>query len=238
MNRLGAGAALLLVFTAMTLFAQTTTPDSSQIQQPGRTRERTKDGEESCANSTNSLTPGQGDWTFSAGGAILGGTTTFRFRSVPLAKSSDTGYGGCIAGEYFVTRAISLEGELLVVNRAQHLSVVSASETEFVLDLGAKLYPLQLGKLNECRVQPFAKIAFGGIFYDLSDAHFSISADPNVIIRVGGGVDLLLNKNWSTTVEADYYSTLQDGSETISGLEMQIREDGVLVTWGLRYRFW
>jgi outer membrane protein W len=186
-------------------------------------------------DSSESLMPDAGDWTLSAGAVIVSDTT-----ELPAfgSKSTGTAYGGYVAVDYFVTKAISLRPECLVVTKSDTIDGVSATRTQFILDLGGKLYPLQLTKAAAFRLQPFVRAALGGIFYDISASGATVSADPALVAAIGGGADIALSEHWALTIAADYYSTLTDTTVTVGGVgSTTAREHGALVTAGLRFNF-
>jgi opacity protein-like surface antigen len=185
-----------------------------------------------------SLTPDRGDWTFSAGGAFVRDTL-----DLPTAGTKSTGnaYGGYVAGEYFVAKAVSIRGECVIISESQTVNtgqgIFTADQTEFILDVGSKFYPLQLTKAVDFRLQPFLRASLGGIFYDDNIAGTHVSIDPGLVVAVGGGADIVLNQGWALTIEGDYYSTLTDSTASVEGVSTTLRHDGLLVLAGLRYRF-
>jgi hypothetical protein len=239
MNRIALVAVTVFLSAVTSSFSQTNDTDSSgpKIWDSGNQAWVKWNGTsgKSQPSSGESLTPGAGDWTLSAGGVVVSDTT-----ELPAfgGKSTGTAYGGYAAVDYFVTKAVSLRPEILVVSKSDTISGVSASRTQFVLNIGGKFYPLQLTKAAAFRLQPFARAALGGMFYDLSASGATVSADPALAVAVGGGVDVLLSEQWALTVTADYYSTLTDTTVTVGGVgSTTAREHGALVTAGLRFKF-
>jgi hypothetical protein len=110
-------------------------------------------------------------------------------------------------------------------------------QTLVLLDIGARFYPLQLTEYQNFRLQPFAKVAIGGMFPILSATGLPASAVPCPFIRAGGGADFAFNTQWSATVEADCYASLTDSAIHTIGFVLPTREYGVLATAGIRYRF-
>jgi len=110
------------------------------------------------------------------------------------------------------------------------------SRTTFHFDVGARYYPLQLTEYANFRLQPFLKVALGGIFY-ITSAN-SPSIDPCPFMSAGGGADIIFNARWSATAEADYYSSISDTTMHTDGVQFATRNDGFLATVGFRYQFW
>ena len=234
MTRLHALLAVFPIFAIASVSAQTVTT-------PTRNSPATQE----------SFVPSPGSLLLSAGPAIVSDSI-----DVPFVKTGSTkmGYGGYIALDYFVTKALSLRSELTVTTISEGTNIVATvsrrgtllsvalnipGRTVFFLDVGAKFYPLQLTEYANFRLQPFVKVAGGGMFFIPStSADESPSIDPCPFIRAGGGADFAFNARWSATAEADYYTSLSDATLHADGLLLSARDYGVLATVGIRYRFW
>ena len=192
--------------------------------------------------------PNPGNLLFSAGPAIVSDRIDVPFVRM---ESTKTGYGGYVALEYFLTKAFSLQAELSVTTLGSETNIISTvvhhgalqtvalhipSRTTFHFDVSAGYYPLQLTEYANFRLQPFVKVALGGIFCITSDN--SPRIDPCPFISAGGGVDFAFNARWSAVVEADYYHSISDTTMHTDGVQFATRNDGVLATVGIRYQIW
>jgi hypothetical protein len=183
------------------------------------------------------LTPEAGDWTMSVGGLVARAKV-----QIERAGSTTwgTGGGGYIEGNYFATKALALNGEIVIAEHNEKFSLggatVSASLTEFAVDVGVKLYPFQLGDAGWGQRQPYLRIGIGGAAYDVS-APVAVSVDPSFLLVLGAGIDLIPNPRWAFNFEADYFDTLFWSSASAPGFAFNYREYGFLGRVGLRYRF-
>lgn len=232
MQNVTLAVAALSLLTVAPLVAQAQTNQPAQTTPAYEPWDWTKYKDKFNGPSSESLTPEQDDWTISAGGAFVSDTVELPAFS---AKSTGTAFGGFVATDYFATKALSLEGELLIFSKNDTADGFSVTRTQFALDIGGKFYPVQLTKATECRFQPFVKAALGGVFYDVTATGASVSADPTMFVTAGGGLDIVLNQSWSITGEANYYTTLIDSTLTVDGASTTFREHGFLATVGFRF---
>jgi hypothetical protein len=196
-----------------------------------------------------SLTPAPGSLLFSAGPEIISDRI-----DVPSIKmgSTKTGYGGYVALDYFLSKALSLRSELSFATMGNETNVLSTvahhgavrtlefhipSRKVFHFDIGARYSPLQLTEYKNFPLQPFVKAALGGIVYTISDQSPGIGIDPCPFISAGGGADIAFNARWSATAEADYYSSISNTTLHTQGVQLTTRNDGILATVGIRYQF-
>jgi len=194
-----------------------------------------------------SLTPTQGRLLFSAGPTIV--SDRIDVLSSPM-RSTKTGYGGYVALNYFLTKALLLQSDLTVATIGAETNVFPTlvshgvtntvtlhvpSRTVVHFDVGARCYPLQLTEYANFRLQPFVKVTLGGVFY--ITPHDSAGIDPCPFINVGCGADIAFNARWSGTAEADYYSSISNTTMHTDGVQLATRNDGILATAGIRYRF-
>ena len=231
MTRLRAALALFPILAIASVSAQGVT---TQVHDAPMTQE--------------SLVTDQGGLLLSAGPAIMSDRV-----DVPFVKmgSTKTGYGGYVALDYFLTKAFSLQSELTVTTMGGETNIISnivshgitnavalhiPSRTVVHLDVGARFYPLQLTEYTSFRMQPFVKVALGGIFYITSGG--SPGIDPCPFISTGFGADIAFNARWSGTAEADYYSSISNTTMHTDGVQLATRNDGFLATVGIRYQFW
>jgi outer membrane protein W len=240
MNRILSVVASLLL--AATSFGQTNAPaDTSgpKIWDANKQAWVTWNSAEhkSWPEANETMTPAENDWTFSAGAVYVRDTV----RLAGSASSTGNAYGGYIASERFVSRAVSIRGEFIIINNTENINTpigsASVDQTEFIVDLGAKFYPLQLTDTDNFRLQPYVRGAMGGIFYDDTIAGVSVNIDPALIVAGGGGLDFVLALEWTLNVEVDYYDTVTESTASIAGISATVRHYGILGTAGLRYRF-
>jgi hypothetical protein len=238
-------AAVLLAITP--LFAQTNEPTDNSgpkiwdAQKQAWVRWNRTTSATYGAVVPESPTPDKDDWTLSAGGVFVRDTLDL---PTLATKSTGNAYGGYIAADYFLAKPVSLQGEFIIVSESQNINSGVASipsfpvdQTEFILDVGSKFYPLQLTKAVDCRLQPFLRASLGGIFYDDTIDGTHVSIDPSLVVAAGGGADIVLSQSWSLTVEANYYSTLIDSTASFDGESTTLRHYGLLLTAGLRFRW-
>lgn len=193
----------------------------------------------------NEMAPQRGDLFGSVGPALVVGKV-----EVPSdigGKSREvTRYGGFVTGEYFVTRAVSLQGTFGAYDDAVEVSAgaFQGTATAFDVGLAAKLYPLQISRPSEFRFQPHLVIGIDGVFFDVTatfngaDVSSSVSIDPVAIVRAGGGVDILLDSQWAVTLDAAYFHSIADTDAKISGVgSVGVGFSGVFASAGLRCRF-
>ena len=226
MNRLYVALVLFFILPLASVPAQTVTPQNSPV-------------------------PHQGSLLFSAGPAFASDKLASSF---PIS-STQTGYGGYIALDYFVTKALALRSELAVFSVTGETNVVATAwhhgvpyphsvfvnvpaRTIFVFGVGPRLYPLQLTKYRNLRLQPFAEVQVGGMFFiSSSSIQGGTSIDPCPFLSAGGGVDFAFNARWSATFKAEYYSSLSDTHLHEDGLAIPFSDYGLLATASIRYQF-
>ncbi len=241
MNKItsGAIAALLLAVTSFAQTNATTDTSGPKIWSPEKQAWVPWNSAEhkNWPDARETITPTKDDWTFSAGAAFVRDTLD----APGFAKNTGNAYGGFIASERFVAKAVSIRGEFIIISQSQNVNtsggVFSIDQTEFILDFGAKFYPLQLTKADNFRLEPFLRGAMGGIFYDDTIAGVSVNVDPSLVAAGGGGLDILLSQEWALTAEVDYYDTLTDSTASIADFSTTVRHYGILATAGFRYRF-
>jgi hypothetical protein len=158
--------------------------------------------------------PTNNNFTVSAGGVLIAA----RANGV-----SATAYGGYLAGDYFVVKAVSLRVEVI----AATASVEGTGVGEIAVDGGMKFYPLQVTDISQCWLQPFVRVAFGDAFYTTTVADSGFNRGSNPLLLAGGGTDFIIGENWSASVGLDYLRTLDSGANAV----------GLLITAGARYRF-
>ncbi len=199
----------------------------------------------------DSLVPRQGDWLLSAGPAFA--SDTMGSHDFPM-NSTKSGYGGYVALDYFATRPFSLRSEVDVFTASVETNVIGTiqrqgeparsvvlnlpARTTIHLAVGCRLYPLQLTKSTEFRLQPFFEIQAGGMFFIPSNSITGpASIDPCLLMSVGGGADLALNRQWSASVQAKLYTSVSDTDLHEDGVQIPLNDHGLLATAGVRYRF-
>jgi len=187
----------------------------------------------------DALTPNADDLTLAAGVAFVADTIKLPEAG---AKVSGTQFGGYIAGDWFISSAVAFQAQLIVFSESDSATVngtsFSSTTTIFVFDVAGKIYPLKLSEFNQWRLQPFVRLAIGAVFYDFSVSGASVDASPAIVGEAGGGLDFAITPHWSLTAEGNYFSTLSDSTITVQGSgSTTLRQDGLLATAGLRYRF-
>jgi hypothetical protein len=177
--------------------------------------------------------PQKQQWAFSAGPALFSGTCELDDLN---ARGSDTGYGGFVAGEYFLTRYLSAELSLTAISEAcDVLAIIPRGPHPqpppqrvrgdlFAPGAALKLYPLQIRDVSRFRFQPHILAGIHAVLFDADP----VSLDPAAAIRIGGAFDVLLTKEWSLVSEATYLTTLGNNEADLHGL---------LARFGLRRRF-
>jgi opacity protein-like surface antigen len=175
------------------------------------------------AEMESDLVPRAGSYTVTFGGALFDGDVN--------GFDLDTSYGGSLAIDYFMTRAIALQFSFAALPEGlEELADV------YTAGLGVKVYPLQFGQGSDFRVQPFVSGGIEGVFFDENIK--GVSIDPAAAVRVGGGADILLSRQWDIVLSAEYYHTITDVRLKVSGLgSADFELKGLLAKAGLRYKF-
>ena len=199
-----------------------------------------------------SLVPGPGSLVLSAGPAMVRDTIGLPFFRI---STKTTDYGGNLALDYFASKAVSIGSELTVttapggtnfIETVNHhgttktVALNMPARIMFLFDVDARYYPLQLTRYADFRLQPFVKVAVGGMLFVSPPSSFgeSSSIDPCPFASAGGGTDFVFNSRWSATAIAQYYSSLSDTTAHLNGIPFSARDHGVEANVGIRYRFW
>ena len=244
MNKILSGAIASLLLT-VTSFGQTNVPaDTSgpKIWDANKQAWARWDSAEhkNWPDARETLAPQAGELYCTIGPALVVGKG--ELPDIAVRSDTVTRYGGFIAGEYFVSSAISVQASFGGFADAVEATLGSfhATATAFDVGLAGKLYPLQIAEPTRFRIQPYIIAGIDGAFFDVSaNTSSSASIDPAAIGLAGAGTDILINSQWALTLDGAYYHSLANTDAKISGVgATPIEFSGVFVRAGMRFRFW
>ncbi len=242
MKRIPPIVVMLLLF-AVPSFGQTDEPAGPKIWSPSEQRwvQWESSHHTNSTAKSESIAPQEGQLYASFGPAVVVGRGEFPDLA-GFKNSTVTRYGGYGSIERFVTRSVSLQGSVAGISEAVEATDggFHASATAYQVGLDGKLYPLQLGRPNQCRAQPYIIAGIAGLFFDVSNnGGVSASIDPMAIGEAGVGTDILISYQWAVMIDAMYYHSLANSDARVSGVgSTPLELSGVAVRVGARFRFW
>lgn len=146
--------------------------------------------------------------TFAGGyiqGAFAGQADTFKDID-PADLSSQTAYGGSLAGGYFFTDWLAVQARLGFLDSPADLSGTGISGWQMMYTGGVKIYPFNLGGSGGL-LQPYGIAALGGqtLFFSSDIAGISFGDSKTAfLLELGGGLDLMFGDHFGLFGEVTY----------------------------------